>query len=170
MNLSDFIRDIPDYPKQGIIFKDITPLWKNPESFRESIEKLAEKFKSENIDKVVGAEARGFIIGAAMAYNLNSGFVPVRKPKKLPYKYIEETYELEYGIDSLAMHIDAVEKGERVLIVDDLIATGGTSQSIAKLVERLEGKIVSFAFLVELEFLKGWEKIKEYPIFSLIKY
>lgn len=170
MNLEDYIRDIPDYPKEGIIFKDITPLWKNPESLRESIKQISDKFRSETIHKVVGAEARGFITGAAVAYELNAGFVPVRKPKKLPYKYIEESYELEYGTDSLAMHIDAIEEGENVLVVDDLIATGGTSEAIAKLVKQLKGNIISFAFIVELGFLKGIEKIQDYPVFSLIKY
>lgn len=170
MGLKNYITDVPDYPVKGVIFKDITTLWKNPSAFKQSIDELAEHYKDIKIDKIVAAEARGFIIGAPMALALNAGFVPIRKPKKLPREVITETYELEYGTDTLAMHKDAIKEGEKVLIVDDLIATGGTCQAIANLVKKLKGEIIGFCFLVELEFLKGREKIKEFDIFSLIKY
>ncbi len=170
MDFKNHITDVPDYPVKGVIFKDITTLWKNPEALKQSINKLVEHYKDKKIDKIVAAEARGFIIGAPMALELNAGFVPIRKPKKLPRQAITETYDLEYGTDTLAMHKDAIEEGEKVLIVDDLIATGGTCRAIANLVKQLKGDIIGFCFLVELEFLKGREKIKEYDIFSLIKY
>jgi len=170
MNLKEFITDVPDYPVKGVIFKDITTLWKDPEAFKKSINSLVEHYKEAKIDKIVAAEARGFIIGAPMAYALQAGFVPIRKPKKLPRETITETYDLEYGTDTLAMHKAAIQEGEKVLIVDDLIATGGTCQAIANLINQLKGNIIGFCFLVELEFLKGTEKIKEFDIFSLIKY
>lgn len=170
MDLKNYITDVPDYPVKGVIFKDLTTLWKDPEALKESISLLVEHYKDKKIDKIVSPEARGFIIGAPMACELNAGFVPVRKPKKLPREYITATYELEYGTDTLAIHKDAIKPGEKVLIVDDLIATGGTCQAIANLVKELDGEILGYSFIVELEFLHGREKIKEYDIFSLIKY
>ncbi len=170
MDLKKYIVDVPDYPVKGVIFKDITTLWKDPHAFKECINQLAKHYKGKKIDKIVAAEARGFILGAPLAYLLKAGFVPVRKPKKLPREFITATYQLEYGTDTLAMHKDAIQHGERVLIVDDLIATGGTCKAIAQLVEQLEGNIVGYAFLVELTFLHGREQLKDYDVFSLIKY
>ena len=170
MDLKKFITDIPDYPVKGVIFKDLTTLWKDPKAFKESISQMAKHYKNIKIDKIVAAEARGFIIGAPLAYELNAGFVPVRKPKKLPREYITATYELEYGTDTLAMHKDAIKEGENILIVDDLIATGGTCNAILNLVQQLGGNTIGFAFLVELTFLKGIEKIKNQEIYSLLKF
>lgn len=170
INLEKTIRDIPDFPKKGIIFKDITPLLQNPKAFRESVDKIWEKFKDENIDVVVSIESRGFIFGTAIAYKLGAGFVPVRKKGKLPFKTYQVTYELEYGTDTLEIHSDAVKEGQRVLIVDDLLATGGTAKAGAELIEKLKGKVVGIAFLIELTFLKGREKIKDFPVHALIKY
>lgn len=168
--LKNYIRDIKDYPKKGIIFKDITTLWKEREPFKRSLDIIIEKYKDARIDKVVAPEARGFIIGAPVAYGLNAGFVPVRKEGKLPAEVIKVSYELEYGTDTITIHKDAIKNGERVLIVDDLIATGGTCKAIGELVKRLGGIIVSFAFLVELTFLKGRDALKGYDVFSIIKY
>ncbi len=170
MDLKNYITDVPDYPKEGIIFKDITTLWKDPTALKQSIDQLVEHYKGIKIDKIVAPEARGFISGVPLAYALDAGFVPVRKPKKLPREIITATYELEYGTDTLAIHKDAIEPGEKVLIVDDLIATGGTCKAITQLVKELKGDIVGFCFLVELGFLNGKDKIKEYDIFSLITY
>ncbi len=169
-DLKKAILDVPDYPKEGIIFKDLTTLWKKKGYFTESINLIAEKYKDKGIDKIVAPEARGFIIGAPLAYILNAGFIPVRKKGKLPRETISESYELEYGTETLYMHKDAIEEGDNVLIVDDLIATGGTSLAIANMVKKLNGKVAGFAFLVELEFLKGREVLKEYNVFSIIKY
>lgn len=170
MDISKLIRDIPDYPKPGIIFKDITPLWKDKDAFAQSIRDLAARFKNERIDVVAGAEARGFLVGAPVALELGVGFVPVRKPKKLPYKHISVSYDLEYGTDTIAMHEDAVTKGQRVLIIDDLIATGGTVAAMTTLIERLGGVVAGMGFVIELGFLKGREKISKYRIESLITY
>ena len=170
MELKDYIRDVKDYPKEGIIFKDITPLWKDKEAFKRGIEIIAEHYKGKNIDKVVSPEARGFIMGAPVAYLLNAGFVPVRKPGKLPWKTESVTYDLEYGTDTLTIHTDAIEQGEKVLIIDDLLATGGTSKAIVELVEKLGGKVEGIGFLVELEFLNGRKKLEGYEVFSIIKY
>lgn len=170
MDLKNYITDVPDYPVEGVIFKDITTLWKDSEALKFSIDAMVNQYKDQKIDKIVSPEARGFILGVPMAYALDAGFVPVRKPKKLPREVISETYDLEYGTDTLTIHKDAIKPGEKVLIVDDLIATGGTCQAIANLVKKLEGEVLGYSFLVELEFLKGREKIKEYDIFSLIKY
>ncbi len=169
-DLKKAILDVPDYPKEGIIFKDLTTLWKKKGYFTESINLIAEKYKDKGIDKIVAPEARGFIIGAPLAYILNAGFIPVRKKGKLPRETISESYELEYGTETLYMHKDAIEEGDNVLIVDDLIATGGTSLAIANMVKKLNGKVAGFAFLVELEFLKGRKVLKEYNVFSIIKY
>jgi adenine phosphoribosyltransferase len=169
MDYSEIIRDVPDWPSKGIIFKDLTTVWKDNQAFKKSIDEIYERYKDKKIDKVIGAESRGFIYGAVLAYMLGAGFVPVRKPGKLPWKHIEETYELEYGTDSLAMHEDAIEKGEKVLLIDDLIATGGTAEAIVKMVEKLGGEIVEACFFVELTFLNGKEKLKDIPIFSIVK-
>jgi adenine phosphoribosyltransferase len=168
--LRDFIRNVHDFPKQGIVFRDITTLLKDKSAFQKTIDIMYEKYKALHIDKVVSVESRGFIFGSVLAYRLNAGFVPVRKPKKLPAKTIKEEYQLEYGTDSLEIHIDAIKKGERVLIVDDLLATGGTVQATCKLVEKLGGEIVGLAFLIELSFLGGREKLKGYDISSIIPY
>ncbi|MCK4777617.1 MAG: adenine phosphoribosyltransferase [Actinomycetia bacterium] len=166
------IRDVPDFPKKGIVFKDITTLWQDKEGFKRSVDDMAAYYKDNDIkiDKIIGAEARGFVIGAALAYALGVGFIPVRKKGKLPYDVIEEEYALEYGTDVLQIHTDAITKGEKILVVDDLIATGGTCHAIANLIKRLGGEIAGFAFLVELEFLKGIEQLEDYSVFSLIKF
>jgi adenine phosphoribosyltransferase len=169
-DLKKYIRDIPDFPKEGIIFKDISTLLKDPKAFKKSINTLAKKFKKERVKYVVGIEARGFIFGAALAYKLNAGFVPVRKKGKLPYKTKKVTYQLEYGVDTLEIHEDAVAPNARVLIVDDLLATGGTVKAVIDLLKQQKAKIVGVAFLVELEFLKGKEKLKDLPIYSVIQY
>jgi len=164
------IREVPDFPKEGILFYDITTLLQNASAFRASIDILAEKYKEEKIDAVIGIESRGFIFGAVLAYTLGVGFVPVRKKGKLPSETKSLTYELEYGSDTLEIHADAVASGARVLIVDDLLATGGTVQAVAQLVSGLGAQIAGIAFLIELTFLNGIEKIKEYPVYSMIKY
>ena len=164
------IRNIPDFPKNGIIFRDITTLLKTPLYLKNMIEIFYNKYKNTKIDKVVSVESRGFILGSILAYKLNAGFVPVRKPKKLPSSTLREEYQLEYGTDVLEIHKDAVESGEHVLIVDDLLATGGTALATCRLVERLGGVIKGIAFLVELTFLNGKQKLSRYEIFSLVKY
>jgi adenine phosphoribosyltransferase len=169
-HLKKYIRDIPDFPKKGIIFKDITTLIKDPQRFKEVIEILGQRYAAKKIDKLVCVDARGFIFGGALAYKLGCGVVPVRKKGKLPYRTISATYNLEYGTDTIEMHEDAIEEGERILIIDDLLATGGTVGAVIELVKKLKGQIVEIAFLIELEFLKGREKLKGYPVFSLIKY
>ena len=170
VDLKKYIRDIPNFPQEGIIFKDISTLLKNKGAFRKSIDILAAKFKKERVQYVVGVEARGFIFGAALAYKLNAGFVPVRKKGKLPYKTKSVTYQLEYGTDTLEIHADALAPNARVLIVDDLLATGGTVKAVLDLILAQRVKIVGIAFLVELKFLKGKEKLKDMPIYSIIQY
>ena len=169
-DLKKCIRDIPDFPKQGIIFKDITTLLKDKDAFKKSVNLLAKQFRNEKIDAIVGVEARGFIFGAALAYKLNTGFIPVRKKGKLPHKVRSVEYQLEYGTDILEMHEDALTPKMRVLIVDDLLATGGTIKAVAELVKQQKAIIAGIAFLVELKFLKGKEKLKDLPIYSVIKY
>ncbi len=169
MDLKGYIRNVPDFPKKGIQFKDITTLWKDSEAFRESVDLLYQKYRDKKIDKVVGAESRGFIVASPLAYLLKAGFVPVRKKGKLPYKKISVTYDLEYGTDTLEVHEDAIEKGENVLIVDDLLATGGTMGAIIELVKRLGGNIIEVAFIVELDFLNGRKRL-DVPVYSLIHY
>ena len=169
-NLKTLIRDIPDFPQKGVIFKDITPLLKEGERFKEAIDEISNRYLDKKIDNVVSIESRGFIIGSAIAYRLQAGIVLIRKKGKLPWHTHQATYELEYGTDTLEIHQDAIKPGEKVLIVDDLLATGGTAGAAINLVERLNGQIVEIAFLIELTFLKGREQIKDYPIFSLIKY
>lgn len=162
------IRDIPGFPKDGIIFKDITPLLLDPESYKQAIDIMADYYKGENITSILSAEARGFIFGSTLAYKLGVGFIPARKPGKLPYKTVRQEYELEYGTDALEIHEDAIKFGDRVLIVDDVIATGGTTAAQAKLVEKMGGELVGFCFLVELAFLNPRDMLKGYDVFSLI--
>ena len=170
MDIKKFIRDIPDFPKKGIIFKDITPLLKDKKAFKEAIDQLCNKVEGLNFDLIVAPEARGFILGSAMAYKLGKGFVPVRKPGKLPYKTAYEEFQLEYGTDQLHIHIDAVEKGQNVLIVDDVLATGGTAKALANLVKKVGGNVAGMIFLIELSFLNAREKLQNYWVESLIKY
>jgi adenine phosphoribosyltransferase len=170
MKLEEYIRNIPDFPKPGILFRDITTLLKDKKAFRQAVDTLVEKYKNKKIDKVVAVEARGFILGGAIAYKLGVGFVPVRKKGKLPHKTNSVTYDLEYGTDTLEMHQDAVGRGDRVLIVDDLLATGGTVRAVTDLVRQSAAKILGIVFLIELTDLKGREKLKDYPVYSLIKY
>ncbi len=169
MDLKQHIRNVPDFPKPGIQFKDLTTLWKNPDAYKYSTDLLFERYKGEHIDKIVGAESRGFIVAGPLCYLLGAGFVPVRKKGKLPYRQVEVTYELEYGTDTLTMHEDAIEKGESVLIVDDLLATGGTVRAMVELIEKTGGNVIEAAFLVELSFLQGRKKTG-IPVFSLINY
>ncbi|WP_264530141.1 adenine phosphoribosyltransferase [Flavobacterium sp. N502540] len=170
MQIKKYIRDIQGFPKKEILFKDITPLLNDPIARKETVHILAESLKGQKIDKVVGAESRGFFFGILLAQELDAGFVPVRKPNKLPYDTISASYELEYGTDSLEMHTDAIKKGDRVLIHDDVLATGGTAKAVCELVEQLGGEIVQCNFLMELGFLNGREKISNYPIFAAINY
>lgn len=169
-NLAEYIRNVPDFPKKGIGFKDITTLLKNGEAFRLAIDELGNKFEKQKVDKIVGIESRGFIFGAVLAYNWQIGFVPVRKPGKLPAETLKQEYQLEYGTDSLEMHKDAISSGESILIVDDLLATGGTARATVQLVEKLGGIVQGIAFLIELSFLNGREKLKDCTVVSLIKY
>lgn len=170
MNLQDYIRDIPDFPKPGILFKDITPLLNDSIASKFAIDSLLELISDLKIDKVVGIESRGFFFATLLADRLGAGFVPVRKPNKLPFDKISQEFELEYGTDRLEIHKDAISKGERVLIHDDVLATGGTAEAACKLVEKLGGEIVQCNFLIELSFLKGRDKLSEYNIGSLINY
>ncbi len=167
--LQNFIRDVVDFPKKGIIFKDITPLLQNKDAFHSALDWLAEPFRDEKIDAIVAIESRGFIFGGALADRLGTGFVPVRKKGKLPSKIVDVTYELEYGSDVLEMHEDAIKPGSRVLIVDDLLATGGTVKATADLVTRQRGQIAGIVFLIELTFLKGREKLGDWSIHSLLR-
>ena len=168
--LRSLIRDVPDFPKEGIVFKDITPLLADEAAFSTVIDIIVVHFGRGNIDKVVGIEARGFIIASPVAYHFSAGFVPVRKAGKLPWESESETYDLEYGTETLQIHKDAFAPGERVLIVDDVLATGGTAQATAKLVERLGAKVVGIAFLIELGVLGGRDKLKNYEFLSLLTY
>jgi adenine phosphoribosyltransferase len=170
LNLHDRIRNVQDFPRKGIVFKDITPLLQDASAFRHVIDTLTEKYRDKNIDLVVAAEARGFILGAPLAYNLGVGFVPVRKPAKLPSDAISVEYALEYGVDTLHMHKDAIHAGQRVLIIDDLLATGGTVAAKAELVEKLGGEIVGIAFLIELTALNGRSKLSRYDVLSLMQF
>jgi len=169
-HLKKLIREVPDFPKPGILFYDITTLLKSAEGLRAVIDALTEHYKGVAIDTVIGIEARGFIFAPALAYALNAGFVPVRKPKKLPATCVSITYDLEYGTDLLEMHRDAVGAGHRVLIVDDLLATGGTASAVAGLVEQMDGIVAGLAFVIELDFLEGRKKLPSREIFSLLHY
>ena len=170
VDLREKIRDIPDFPKRGIVFKDIMPLLADAEALQETVERLAEFAEPRRPDVVLGAEARGFILGAALAYRLKCGFVAARKPGKLPWRTVSAKYALEYGFDALELHADAITGGARVLIHDDLLATGGTARAKIDLVEQLGGVVVGLAFVIELEFLNGREKLEGYDVFSLIQY
>lgn len=170
IDLKQFIREVKDFPKKGISYKDITPLLQDPEAMKYCINLLVADLHDLKIDKVVGIESRGFFFATLLADRLNAGFIPVRKPGKLPYKTHNETYELEYGTDTLEIHEDAIEKGERVLLHDDVLATGGTALATCKLIEKCGGEIVQCNFLVELGFLNGREKLKKYDVMSLLDY
>jgi adenine phosphoribosyltransferase len=169
-SLKDFIRDVPDWPQPGVTFKDITPLLNHPAAFLATVDALADGFRDAAIDRVLGVEARGFIFAAPVAYHLEAGFVPVRKAGKLPWEIEREEYALEYGTDLLEIHRDAINPGDRVLIVDDVLATGGTASATARLVERLGGTVVGFGFLVDLLFLGGRAKLAGYDVVSLLEY
>jgi adenine phosphoribosyltransferase len=169
-SLKRLIREIPDFPKPGILFYDITTLLKNADGLRSVIDQITDHFRDKKVDMVVGIEARGFIFGPAIAYQLGAGFVPVRKPKKLPSEVESYSYDLEYGKDTLEIHRDAVGRGHNVIIADDLLATGGTAEAVVKLVERLGGNVAGLSFVIELEFLKGRERLAGYDVFSLLKY
>lgn len=169
-NLKSMIREVPDFPKPGINFYDITTLLKHPDGLRQTVDALAAEYEGEKVDTVIGVEARGFIFAPALAYHLGAGFVPVRKPKKLPAECASISYDLEYGQDTLEIHRDAVGNGHRVIIADDLLATGGTAKAVCSLVEELGGTVAGLVFVVELEFLPGREKLQGYDVRSLIKY
>ncbi len=169
-DLKNAIRDIPDFPKDGILFKDITPLLQDGALFKQAVDAMAERFVDKKIEVVVGVEARGFVFASAIAYKLGAGVVIVRKPGKLPYKTYTATYELEYGTDSLEIHQDAIKPGQNVLIVDDLLATGGTVKATAELVKRFNAEICGIMFLIELAFLNGREKLKDYDLTTLITF
>jgi adenine phosphoribosyltransferase len=168
MDIRGLIRDIPDFPKKGIVFKDITPLLSNGDALRQAVDQLSSAFSKTKIDAVCAVEARGFILGACVAYKLGAGFIPIRKPGKLPAECASLSYELEYGTDAVEMHKDAITEGKRILMIDDLLATGGTMRAAAELVTRLGGKVIGIGFLIELAFLNGREKLKPYPVKSLI--
>jgi adenine phosphoribosyltransferase len=164
------IRDVPDFPKKGIVFKDITPVLEDPQAFATVMKGFVDRWKGERVQKVVAVESRGFIFGAPLAYALGAGFVIARKPGKLPSKTLREAYGLEYGTDSLEMHADAIHAGERVLIVDDVLATGGTAEAAGKLVRRLDGQLLGYAFVIELGFLKGAERLGREKVHALLTY
>ena len=170
MDLAATIRSVPNFPIEGIVFYDITTMLKNPVALKESIDRLTSHYQNAGVDMVVGIESRGFIFGIPLAYNLGAGFVLVRKPGKLPAETISESYALEYGTNTLEIHVDAIEKGQKVLIVDDLLATGGTAKATCNLVEKLGGQVVGLAFAIELNFLKGREKLQGFDVFSLLQY
>jgi len=169
-HLKKLIREVPDFPKPGILFYDITTLLKDGLGFRQVIDALKEHYRGTEVDTVIGIEARGFIFAPALAYALGAGFVPVRKPKKLPSDRVSVSYQLEYGTDSLEIHKDAIADGHSVLIVDDLLATGGTAAAVTKLVEKVGGKVAGAGFVIELSFLNGRQKLNGYDVFSLLKY
>ncbi len=170
MNLKTFIRDIPDFPTQGVVFRDITPLLSDPEAIKYTEEALLGLLGKVKIDKVVGMESRGFFFAPMLASRLNAGFVPVRKPGKLPYKTIRQDYDLEYGTDALEIHADAIIEGDRVLVHDDVLATGGTAKATCKLIEKIGGEIVQCNFLLELDFLNGKDRLMEYDVKSLLHF
>lgn len=170
MELKTFIRDIPDFPQKGIIFRDITPLVKNPEAFRYAVDLIAKELEKFDFDLIVCPEARGFIIASPLSYKLEKGLIPVRKPGKLPYRTVSDVYDLEYGKAELHMHEDAIEKGQKIVIVDDVLATGGTALALKRLVEKVGGIVVASAFLIELTYLNPRELLKDLPIIAPIKY
>ncbi len=168
--ISQIIRDIPDFPKQGVIFKDITPLLRHPEAFKKVIDWMIEPHLNKGIDIIVGVESRGFMFASPAAYKLGAGVVPVRKPGKLPWKTLEASYQLEYGVDRLQIHQDAITPGQKVLILDDVLATGGTAEATSSLIKKLGGEIVEACFLIELSFLKGRDKLPGVPVRSLLQF
>ncbi len=170
INLDDHVRDIQDFPKPGIVFKDITPLLANPLAFNATIDRFEDRYRKKDIDAVIGIESRGFIFGAPLAARLNAAFIPVRKPGKLPYDKIRHSYDLEYGSDTLEMHADAVNEKHRVLVIDDLLATGGTVQACLKLLEQLGPEVVECAFCIHLKFLEGEKKLSPNSVYSLLEY
>ena len=170
MQISDYIRDIQDFPKEGITFKDITPLLANPEAVKTAVEELLRLTEQQTIHKVVGIESRGFFFATLLAEQLQAGFIPIRKPGKLPYHTLKQPYTLEYGMDALEIHEDAIQPGDKVLLHDDVLATGGTAQAACRLIEKLGGEIVQCNFLIELSFLNAHEKLKKYDIRSLLTY
>lgn len=170
MNLERLIRDVADFPKPGIVFKDITTLTRSAEGLRAAVDAIVKEYKDRDVNVVVGIESRGFIFGTGVALGLGTGFVPARKPGKLPAETVRAEYELEYGTDAIEMHRDAIAPGQRVLIIDDLLATGGTASAAAQLVERLGGEVVALAFVIDLAFLHGRDKLCDYDVFSLIQY
>jgi adenine phosphoribosyltransferase len=170
MELASLVRDVPDFPVEGILFKDVTTLIRDADAFREVIDRMTEHYADTDVDLVVAIEARGYILGAPLAYALGAGFVPVRKPGKLPAKTISESYTLEYGTNTLEIHEDAIKPGQWVLVVDDLLATGGSARATVNLVERLGGKVAGVAFMIELDFLHGRDKLEGYDVLSLIYY
>ena len=172
VDLKTLCRNVPDFPKKGIIFRDITTLIREGDKFKEVIDTIGARYEGKGVDVVVGIESRGFIIGAALSYKLGAGFVPVRKKGKLPWRTYQATYDLEYGTDTLEVHQDGIKPGQKVVIIDDLVATGGTACAVIELVEKLKGKILEVAFLIELTDLKGREKVeaKKYPVFSLLQF
>ena len=170
LNWQDAIRTIPDFPEKGILFRDITTLLKNGEAFAAMIDEVAEKVHPMNPEVIVGPESRGFILGAAVAYHLKKGFIPVRKPGKLPAEVLSHEYALEYGTDVLEIHRDAIQKGQPIVVVDDLLATGGTAEATARMIEELGGVVAGFVFLIELTYLDGRDKLKGYPVETLLKY
>jgi adenine phosphoribosyltransferase len=170
MDLKSHIRNVKDFPKAGIMFRDITTLLKNPEAFNYTLEQLLYFTKDKKINKVVGIESRGFIFASVLAHKLNCGFIPVRKPRKLPAEKISITYSLEYGEDKLEMHKDAIQPGDKILVHDDLLATGGTMNAVCQLIEQLGGEIVQVSFIIELSFLNGRDKLKLYDVRSIVEY
>ena len=170
MHLKKYIKDIPDFPEPGVLFRDVTPLLADKDAYQESIRLLSDFAKEKKVDLVVGPEARGFLFGCPVALALNCGFVPVRKPGKLPREVVSQSYDLEYGSNEIQMHSDSIQPGQNVLIVDDLLATGGTVDAAVSLIEKMGGNVVGIAFLIELEALKGRELLKDYDVYSVLKY
>ncbi len=170
MDLASTIRNVPNFPIEGILFYDITTMLKSPAALKECIDQLTQQYQKIDVDVVVGMESRGFIFGVPLAYQLGVGFVPIRKPGKLPAETISESYDLEYGTNSLEIHVDAIEEGQKVLVVDDLLATGGTARATCNLIEKLGGQVAGVAFVIELNFLNGRDKLQGYDIFSLLRY
>ncbi|WP_294579505.1 adenine phosphoribosyltransferase [uncultured Thomasclavelia sp.] len=170
MDLSKYIADIQDFPEPGVLFRDVTPLLQDKDAYKEAIDRFVVWAKDLNVDIVAGPEARGFLFGCPVAYSLNAGFVPVRKPGKLPRETISEEYDLEYGTNEVFIHADSIKPGQNVIIIDDLLATGGTVEATIKLIERLQGKVVGIGFLIELEALEGRKKLEGYNVLSMLKY
>lgn len=170
MDLKKYIKDIPDFPEPGVLFRDVTPLLSDKDAYQESIRLLSDFAKEKKVDLVVGPEARGFLFGCPVALALNCGFVPVRKPGKLPREVVSQSYDLEYGSNEIQMHSDSIQSGQNILIVDDLLATGGTVDAAVSLIEKMGGNVVGIAFLIELEALKGRELLKDYDVYSVLKY